>query len=245
MESVADSTSEPLPPIEEAAPPAAVEEPVQGSVRPPATRQASSAAVVGSEVVVADVERALVELLRCYKGALKFAADMPVFGRCRVSGAKMSGNRALAAKALGETVPRVRFPWRWGARFYTRVYVETHVRKHLQAIRSRLRLELLGTTAPEDRDQVIALEADLAEQVGPLLGWRRIFGVITRLPPVAAALPLLFAAAAHRVSGGSPGKPSRIRSSCWWRPRSWSGSWWSGRRSALGFASSERSSAAV
>jgi len=34
MESVADSTSEPLPPIEEAAPPAAVEEPAQGSVRP-------------------------------------------------------------------------------------------------------------------------------------------------------------------------------------------------------------------
>jgi hypothetical protein len=155
--------------------------PTQGSVGPPGVRQPSNFAVVGPEVVVAEVERALVELLRCYKGALKFAVDMPVFGRCEVSGA--------------------RFRWRWGARFYTRLYVETHVRKHLQAIRSRLQLELLGTTEPKDRDQVMALEADLAGQVEPLLGWRRIFGVITRLPPVAAALPVLSAVAAATVNG--------------------------------------------
>jgi hypothetical protein len=137
--------------------------------------------VVGSELVVAEIERALVELLRCYKGALKFAVDMPVLGRCEVSGASVR--------------------WRWGARFYTRLYVETHVRKHLQAIRSRLRLELLGTTTSEDRDQITALEADLAGKVEPLLGWRRLAGVITRLPPVAAALPVLSAVAAFPVSG--------------------------------------------
>jgi hypothetical protein len=150
--------------------------PAQGSVQPPGASQPSSAAIVGSEVIVAEVERALVELLRCYKGALKFAVDMPVLGRCEVSGA--------------------RFRWRWGARFYTRLYVETHVRKHLQAIRSRLRLELLGTTTPEEREQIQALEADLARKVEPLLGWRRLVGVITRLPPVAAALPVLSAVAA-------------------------------------------------
>jgi hypothetical protein len=181
MESTADFSSEPLPPTEEPTPSTAVEESAQDSVQPPGILRTSSAAVVASEVPLAEVERALVELLGCYKGALKFAVDMPVFGRCAVSGA--------------------RFRWRWGARFYTRLYVETHVRKHLQAIRSRLRLELLGTTEPKDRDQVMALEADLAGQVEPLLGWRRILGVITRLPPVAAVLPLLSAVAASTVSG--------------------------------------------
>jgi hypothetical protein len=153
----------------------------EGSVRPSGTWQPSSSEVVGSEVVVAEVEGALVELLRRYKGALKFAVDMPVLGRCEVSG--------------------VGFRWRWGARFYTRLYVETHVRKHLQAIRSRLRLELLGTTAPEERDQIAALEADLAGKVEPLLGWRRLLGAITRLPPVAAALPVLSAVAALPAGG--------------------------------------------
>jgi hypothetical protein len=116
--------------------------------------------VVGSKIVVAEVERPLVDLLVSYKDALKFAVDMPVLGRCEVSGGRFR---------------------RWGARFYTRLYVETHVRKHLQAIRSRLRLELMGTTAPKDRDQVMALEADLARQVEPRRArlrsrWRSRYG---------------------------------------------------------------------
>jgi hypothetical protein len=132
-------------------------------------------------VVVAKVESALVDLLRCYREALKFAIDMPVLGRCEVSGPG--------------------FRWRWGARFSTRLYVETHVRKHLQAIRSQLRLELLATTAPAERDQITSLEADLAGKVEPLLGWRRLVGVITRLPPVAAVLPVLSAVAAFPLGG--------------------------------------------
>jgi hypothetical protein len=181
MESAAGYSSEPLPPIEEPAPSTAVDEAPQISVPAPIILEPFNSAGMGSEVVVAEVEQALVKLLCYYKDALKFAADMAVFGRSEVSGA--------------------RFRWRWGARFFTRVYVETHVRKHLQAIRSRLRLELLGTTASKDRDQVMALEADLAGQVEPLLGWRRIFGVITRLPPVAAVLPVLCAVAASTASG--------------------------------------------
>ncbi len=155
--------------------------PAQGVGRPQGVSERSSPSAVGSDVVLADVERAVVELLRCYKVALKFAVDMPVVGRCKVSGG--------------------RFRWRLGARFYTRLYVETHVRKHLHAIRSRLKLELLGTTDPEDRERITALEADLAGKMEPLLGWRRLVGVITRLPPVAAALPVLSAAAAFPVGG--------------------------------------------
>jgi hypothetical protein len=74
-------------------------------------------------------------------------------------------------------------------------------RKHLQSIRSQLRLELLATTAPEDTDKITSLEADLAGKVEPLLGWRRLVGVITRLPPVAAVLPVLSAVAAFPVRG--------------------------------------------
>jgi hypothetical protein len=37
--------------------------------------------------------------------------------------------------------------------------------------------------------------------VEPLLGWRRLVGVITRLPPVAAALPVLSAVAAFPAGG--------------------------------------------
>jgi hypothetical protein len=166
--------------------------------------------VVGSEVVVAQVEQALAELLRCYQGALKFAANMPAFGRCQVSGAKVLDVTVPGAKVRvekEESDPLV--PWRWAARFYTRLYVETHVRKHLQTILAQLRLELLGMTASKDRDQVVALEADLAGKVEPLLGWRRIAGIITRLPLVAAALPLLLAAAVHSVGGTISGQTVR------------------------------------
>ena len=200
MESAADLTSEPPPPSEKAALTSTVEEPAHSSVRPPAIRQPSNAAGNRPEVVVAEVERALVELLRRYKGALKFAADMPFFARCQVA-AEPSDIDLVAAEALGAKLPSVLFPWRLAARFYTRLYVETHVRRHLLTILSQLRLELLGMTASEDRDHVKALESDLAGQVEPLLGWRRIAGVITGLPPVAAVLPVLFAAAAHSVGG--------------------------------------------
>jgi hypothetical protein len=146
-----------------------------------ASERGQQEALPAQEVVPAEVERALVELLGCYKGALRYAVDMPALGRSKVSGAA--------------------FPWRWGARFYTRLYVETHMRKHLQAIQSRLRLELLGTTAPAAAEQLEAMEADLGGKVEPLLGWRRLAGVIIRLPPVAAALPVLSALAALPARG--------------------------------------------
>jgi hypothetical protein len=45
------------------------------------------------------------------------------------------------------------------------------------------------------------MEADLAGKVEPLPGWRRLAGLITRLPPVAAALPVLSAVAALPAGG--------------------------------------------
>ena len=127
-----------------------------------------------ADVRLDDVESAAAELLRRYKRALKFAADMPFLGRSLVSGA---GSR-----------------WRWGSRLFTRLYVETHVRKQLQAIRACLRVELLGTTAPEDRARIEDLDAELGRAVEPLLRWRRLAGLVARLPTVSAALPIVSAA---------------------------------------------------
>lgn len=126
-----------------------------------------------ADVRLDDVESAVAELLRRYKRALKFAADMPFLGRSLVSGA---GSR-----------------WRWGSRLFTRLYVETHVRKRLQAIRACLRVELLGTTAPDDRARIEALDAELARAVEPLLRWRKLAGLVARLPAVSAALPIVSA----------------------------------------------------
>ncbi len=62
--------------------------PARGLARPLDAAKRSSPSAVGSDVVLDDVERAVVELLGCYKGALKFAVDMPILGRCKVSGSR-------------------------------------------------------------------------------------------------------------------------------------------------------------
>lgn len=141
-----------------------------GSVR-------ASGEPTGSDIALATVEASVAELLRAYKRALKFAANMPLLGRCKVLGG-----------------------WRWGSRFFTKLYVEVHVRRQLQTIRSCLAIELFGTAAAEERQRVVTLEAELAECVGPLLGWRRLAGLLTRLPPVAAALPVVSAASVWPVN---------------------------------------------
>jgi len=98
---------------------------------------------------------------------------MPMLGRSEVNGSR----------------------WRrWGSRFYTRLYVETHVRKQLQAIRDCLRLERLGRTAEEENERIASLDAELERTLEPLFRWRRLTGLLARLPPVAAAVPIVSAA---------------------------------------------------
>ena len=132
----------------------------------------------GSDIALATVEASVAELLGAYMRALKFAANMPPLGRCKVLGG-----------------------WRWGSRFFTKLYVEVHVRRQLQTIRSCLALELFGTAVAEERQRIVTLDAELAECIGPLLGWRRLAGLLTRLPPVAAALPVVSAAFVWPVNG--------------------------------------------
>jgi hypothetical protein len=134
---------------------------------------------VGSSINLDEVERAVRELLRSYRGALQYAAEMPLLGR---SAAKPGWPRT-----------------RWGSRPYTRAYVETHVRKQLQALRDCLRLELMG--APElHADRILALDGELARQVEPLFRWRRVVGLLSRLPTIAAAVPILTAASVWPLS---------------------------------------------
>jgi hypothetical protein len=140
----------------------------------------ANGASTGSDIALAmvEVEASVAELLHAYKRALKFAANMPLLGRCKVFGG-----------------------WRWGSRFFTKLYVEVHVRRELQTIRSCLTMELLGTTEAEERQRIVAPDAELAERVRPLLRWRRVAGLLTRLPPVAAVLPIVSAASVWPVDG--------------------------------------------
>lgn len=127
----------------------------------------------GSSINLDEVESAVRELLRGYRSALQYAADMPLLGRA----------------AVKTGWPRTR----WGSRLYTRAYVETHVRKQLQALRDCLRLELMG--APEaDAERILVLDGELARHVEPLFRWRRLIGLLARLPTVAAAVPIVSAA---------------------------------------------------
>lgn len=95
----------------------------------------------------------------------------------------------LGRSTVNEGWPRTR----WGSRVFTKAYVETHIRKQLQAIRDCLRLQLMGAT--EDEAMGIAeLEGKLAPHVEPLFRWRRLGWLLARLPPVVAALPIISAA---------------------------------------------------
>ena len=110
---------------------------------------------LSSDIPLDAVEARVAELLRADKRALKLAAELPVIWRIPVT----------VTEAIFFS-----FKHRWAARWTTRLYVETHVRRQLEAFRACLRLEFLGTTAPEDRDRIAALEEELARRVQPLGG---------------------------------------------------------------------------
>lgn len=81
------------------------------------------------------------------------------------------------------------------------MYVETHVRKQLLAIGGCLRLWLLDSTDADQTARLRALADELDAHSAPLFRWRRLTGLVSRLPPVAAALPVVSAASAWPLAG--------------------------------------------
>jgi hypothetical protein len=106
---------------------------------------------------------------------------MPVLGRSKISGTR-SGRRL-------------------GSRFFTRVYVETHVRDRLETIRRCLQLERMAMPSAGQEDAIKRLEEQLGDALEPLLGWRRLLGLVARLPPVAAVVPILTALVSLPLGG--------------------------------------------
>lgn len=163
----------------------------------PTTVASSAPQLIRSGIDLEAVESAVLELLRHYRIALQFASDMPLLGRSAIS--------VLVMESAEEPKFNPASSWhaRWGSRPLTRVYLETHVRRQLQAIGDCLRLELIGS-APEldETKRIAALKEELEGAAEPLFRWRRLVGLVTRLPPIAAALPVLAAALARPFAEG-------------------------------------------
>jgi len=140
-----------------------------------------------------EFEAALTRLLQSYGAALRFAGDLPAIGRCRVR-----VTRGTAVHDVAEEPPdddRVHESKRWVARLPTRLYVETHVRHQLRHLAGCLDDELLSALPPGD-ERLTALRDHLERRGGRPLSWDALRGLLVRLPPVAAALPVVAAALA-------------------------------------------------
>jgi hypothetical protein len=153
------------------------------------------------EGTTAELEAALTRLLQSYSAALMFAGDLPVIGRCRVQ-----VTLRTAIHDVDEDPPpddaQAHESTRWVARLPARLYVETHVRRQLRHLAGCLNDELLSALPPGD-ERLTALRDHLEQRGGRLLSWDALRGLLVRLPPVAAALPVVAAALADpfRVDG--------------------------------------------
>ncbi|MGH2781972.1 MAG: hypothetical protein ACRDLA_11320 [Thermoleophilaceae bacterium] len=123
-------------------------------------------------------------LRRSYSVALAFARDLPGLGRCLVE-----------IERPGEERKKKR---RWVARFPARLYVETHVRSQLDHLISCLRDEMMD---PTKEDRLRKIVSTLEDPAAGLTSWKRVKALFLRLPPVAAALPVIVTAAANPLSG--------------------------------------------
>lgn len=166
---------------------------------PAAHPRSAQVAALPAAVSVDEVERAVNALLASDKHVLKAAADLPFFFRLPVT---VDGK---ATRFWGGFAPNrfraLAIRHRWGSRPLTRLYVETHVRRQLHALRACLLLELLGTTDEDDRVRLQAIESELSNRLPPLLGWRRLAAIVSRLPALAAAVPVVWAASVLPLDG--------------------------------------------
>lgn len=153
------------------------------------------------ESTTSEFEAALDRLLQSYSAALKTAGDLPAVGRCRV----WVGDARI--DELDEPVPPdgagLRRGWRWVARFPTRLYVETHVRRQLRHLSRCLDDELLAVLPSEGEDRLAELRGYIGQRTGRLLSWTTLRDLLVRIPPVAAALPLLTTALGDPSAGTS------------------------------------------
>lgn len=141
------------------------------------------------EATTPEFEAALDRLLQSYSAALKTAGDLPAVGRCRV----WVGEARV--DELDEPVPPdgagLRHGWRWVARFPTRLYVETHVRRQLRHLARCLDDELLAVLPANGEDRLAELREYIGQRTGRLLSWATLRDFLVRIPPVAAFLPLV------------------------------------------------------
>jgi hypothetical protein len=139
-----------------------------------------------------EFEAALGGLLRSYSAALKTAGDLPDVGRCRVRVVEAGIDELDDPVPTGDDEGRCR--WRWVARFPTRLYVETHIRRQLRHLVRCLDDELLSALPLGGEDRLSELREQIGRRISRPLSWTSLRGIFVRIPPVAAALPLITAA---------------------------------------------------
>jgi hypothetical protein len=127
------------------------------------------------------IEASVDRLLDAYGHALAFAAELPSLGRCLVE---------------DDDGPSYRLT----SRFMTALYVQTHVRKQMGRISQGLDMELLSVSGPND-SSLSSLRLRVDDCLKRLTSWGRVKSLLTRLPPVSAAVPVLTASIAAAVSG--------------------------------------------
>jgi hypothetical protein len=115
-------------------------------------------------------------LLTGYRDALRFIDELPLLGR--VPTARSQGRDRHV----------------WASRLLTRIYVQTHIRKQLIAIIRRLEVEELTVETDEATKRASDIASRLRGYVDRLFAWGRLKDLVTRLPIVSAAFPVVVGA---------------------------------------------------
>ena len=137
-----------------------------------------------------EIENSVYRLLDAYSGSLRFARELPLLGRCRVSGGRSST--------------------RWVTRFWTLLYVQTHIRSQIRRLIEAVDLELLARR-PAEAGGLSELRGRLETYRESLMSWGRLKSFVARLPPLTAAVPVVTGALAASVTGETVSARSVLR----------------------------------